>query len=94
MRSTRFFIPVMIFIFTINLPSALSLYWFTGGLVALIQQTIILRRDEEEMEEIADKPSKRSKNVSNIPEAEIVKQATQKKKSKAKKSSNKKKRRK
>ena len=94
MRSTRFFIPVMIFIFTINLPSALSLYWFTGGLVALIQQTIILRRDEEEMEGIADKPSKKSKNVSDIPEAEIVKQATQKKKSKAKKSSNKKKRRK
>lgn len=94
MRSTRFFIPVMIFIFTINLPAALSLYWFTGGLVALIQQTIILRRDEEEMEEIADKPSKKSKNVSKIPEAEIVKQATQKKKSKAKKSSNKKKRRK
>lgn len=100
MKSTRFLIPGMIFIFTINLPAALSLYWFTGGLVALIQQTIILRRDEEEMEEIADKPSKKSKgskkskDVGKIPEAEIVKQATQKKKTKAKKSSNKKKRRK
>ncbi len=33
-RNMRFFIPVMIFIFTVSLPSALGLYWFVSGLVA------------------------------------------------------------
>lgn len=69
-RSTRYFLPVMIFVFTVSFPSALSLYWFVGGAVAFIQQSIVLRRDEEEMEDIADKPSK---NLADIPEAEIVK---------------------
>lgn len=68
-RSTRFLLPGMIFLFTVNLPSALSLYWLTGGLVAYLQQAYILRQDEEEMEEIADRPSK---SVEDIPEAEIV----------------------
>lgn len=69
-RSTRFLIPVMIFVFTVNIASALSLYWLVSGLVAFIQQALVLRKDEEEMEAIADKPDR--KNVSKIPEAEIV----------------------
>jgi YidC/Oxa1 family membrane protein insertase len=68
-RSTRFFIPVMIFLFTVNIASALSLYWLVSGLVAFIQQSIVLNRDEAEMEVLADGPSR---NVANIPEAEIV----------------------
>ena len=75
-RSTRFLLPGMIFLFTVNLPSALSLYWLTGGLVAYAQQAYILRQDEEEMEEIADKPA--SKNVEEIPEAEVVKPKSKK----------------
>ncbi len=57
-RQTKFLIPFMIFIFTVNLPSALSLYWFTGAIVAYLQQGYILRQDETEMESIADSPSK------------------------------------
>lgn len=68
-RSTRFLLPIMIFFFTVTLASALSLYWLTSGVVAYIQQSIALREDEEELEEIANEPSKDSKN---IPEAEIV----------------------
>lgn len=49
-RSMRFLLPVMIFVFTINIPSALALYWLTSGIVALIQQSIVLREDSEEME--------------------------------------------
>ena len=49
-RSTRYFIPVMIFFFTVNIASALSLYWLTSGLVAMLQQGRILRKDEEEIE--------------------------------------------
>jgi YidC/Oxa1 family membrane protein insertase len=69
-RSTMYFLPIMIFFFTVSLASALSLYWLVSGVVAYIQQSIILNRDEEEMEDIADKPSGR--NLSEIPEAEIV----------------------
>jgi YidC/Oxa1 family membrane protein insertase len=73
-RSTRFLLPAMIFLFTVNLASALSLYWLTGGLVAFIQQSIVLRRDETEMEAMADKSAK--KDVAAIPEAEVVASAT------------------
>lgn len=55
-RSTRYFIPAMILVFTIGLPSALGLYWFVSGLVAYLQQAYILKQDEEELGEIADKP--------------------------------------
>ncbi|HVA11427.1 MAG TPA: YidC/Oxa1 family membrane protein insertase [Candidatus Dormibacteraeota bacterium] len=68
-RSTRYFLPVMIFMFTVNIASALSLYWLVGGVVAFIQQSIVLNKDETEMEAIADKPSK---DVAAIPEAEVI----------------------
>ncbi|MEK7599562.1 MAG: YidC/Oxa1 family membrane protein insertase [Patescibacteria group bacterium] len=83
--STKFLLPVMIFVFTVNLASALSLYWFVGGIVAYIQQSIVLNKDEEEMEAIADKPDKKKKNLSKIPEAEIVSTNTKKPTPKAKK---------
>lgn len=68
-QSTRFLLPVFIFFVTLNIASALSLYWFIGGLVAFIQQSIILRDDENEMDALANKPTK---NVAAIPEAEVV----------------------
>ncbi len=68
-KSTRYLLPVMIFFFTVDLASALSLYWLVGGVVAYIQQSYVLREDEEKMEEIADKPTK---DIDNIPEAEII----------------------
>lgn len=49
-RSTRFLFPVLIFFFTVNMASALSLYWLVGGLAAIFQQGRILKQDEEEIE--------------------------------------------
>lgn len=77
-RTMRFFIPVMIFVFTVGLPSALSLYWFVGGLVAYIQQAKVLRQDETELEAMADKNGKK------VIEGEVIDRP---KKKKAKKSS-------
>jgi YidC/Oxa1 family membrane protein insertase len=83
-RSTQFLFPVMIFFITVNIASALSLYWLVGGIVAFIQQSILLREDTEEMEAIADKPNAKSKlasdktsskNVAEIKEAEVVEQS-------------------
>ncbi|GAC1500469.1 MAG: hypothetical protein NVS1B10_04110 [Candidatus Saccharimonadales bacterium] len=85
-RGTRYLLPVMIFTFTVNIASALSLYWLVGGVVAFIQQSIVLNKDETEMETIADKPSK---NLAAIPEAEVVKTPNTKKKPKASKKSKK-----
>ncbi len=82
-KSTRIFLPLLIVVFTINLASALSLYWLTTGIVAYIQQARILGQDETEMEKIADqKPS------SKIIEGEIIekpKTTPKKKKATAKK---------
>lgn len=90
-RLTVFFIPALIFLFTVRLASALSLYWLVSALVALIQQTIVLREDEETMEKLANgKPGKKS--VDDIIEAEVV--STKPKQRKPKTSANRKKRRK
>lgn len=68
-RSTRYFLPVLIFFFTVGIPSALSLYWLVSGLVAYWQQDRILKQDEKEMEVIADKPGRKD---SKIIEGEVV----------------------
>ena len=82
-RSMRYFIPAMIFLFTVGLASALSLYWFVGGLVAYLQQARVLRQDVTEMETIADKPSKK-----DVIEGEVInkKQKTKNNKQSSKKS--------
>jgi YidC/Oxa1 family membrane protein insertase len=68
-RSTRYLLPVMIFIFTVNIPSALALYWLVSGLTALVQQSIILKEDTSEMEaEAGTKP----KDSQEIIEGEVV----------------------
>lgn len=76
--------PFMIFLIGISLPAALALYWLVSSGVALIQQSIILRRDSEELMKVTEKANKKShitikqngKTVSRdeaaIPEAEIV----------------------
>ncbi len=87
-RSTRYLLPVMIFLFTVRIASALSLYWLVGGVVAFIQQSIVLKADETEME--AEPPSK---DLSSIPEAEIVEKPNQKTSSKSKKASKKRRKR-
>lgn len=68
-RSTRFLIPGLIFIFTVNIASALSLYFLVSGLVALIQQKNILKQDETELVKAAD-----SKSKNNVIEGEVVKE--------------------
>lgn len=69
-RSTRYLLPAMIFIFTINLASALALYWLVSGVVALVQQTIALRDDTKEME--AEAGSKDRAGTSAAPKAAVI----------------------
>jgi len=81
-RNMQYVIPIFVFLFTVNLPAALSLYWLTGGIVAYIQQSIALREDEADMEKMAD--AQPSKDVSKIVEAEVVSQPKSKKSPKKK----------
>lgn len=80
-RSTRFLLPALVFLFTVNIASALSLYWLVSGITALIQQAIILREDETEMEAVADEKGKASakSREKNAVEAEVVSSKTKKK---------------
>lgn len=88
-RSTKYFVPAMVFLFTVNLPSALSLYWLTSGLVAIIQQARVLGRDETEMEKSIEDNSK-----NQIIEGEVLPPKSKPKtKKKSKKSSKKRRKR-
>lgn len=88
MRGTRFLIPAMILLFTIGLASALSLYWMVSGIVAVIQQSKVLKQDEEELEEIADEIDDKK-----VIEGEVVRAAGSKNKKTKKSSKSTKKRR-
>lgn len=73
-RSTRYILPALVLLFTVNIASALSLYWLISGLVAFIQQTIVLRDDATEMDAIADGDTakKTADRAKNAVEAEVV----------------------
>lgn len=91
-RSTKFFIPGMVFIFTVGLPSALSLYWLTSGLIALFQQSRVLKQDEEELESGANKKPSAQSRAKKAKEAEIVTKPKQTPKQKTSKNKSKKRR--
>jgi len=93
-RSTRYFIPVMIFFFTVNIASALSLYWLVSGLVALFQQGRVLGKDEAELEASINQP-KGSKNnkTRTVIEGEVVQKPKTPKKSTGKQKARKNKKR-
>ncbi len=79
-RTMRYFIPVLIFIFTVGLASALALYWFVSGLVAYIQQSRVLRQDEVELEASAS-----SSTQKQVIEGEVIDRPNKKKTSSKKK---------
>jgi YidC/Oxa1 family membrane protein insertase len=87
MSSMIYLFPGLTFIIGLSLPGALSLYWTTASVVAIIQQTILLRKDVEELEEGEDKRLKKAKSKpTEVIEGEIVEaKPVNKKKKKGKK---------
>jgi YidC/Oxa1 family membrane protein insertase len=78
-RNTTFLLPILVFMFTVHLASALSLYWLVSGLVAYIQQSIILKEDTVEMDKVADTDThKAADREKKAIEAEIVSKPTKK----------------
>lgn len=66
-RSTKFLLPVFIFIVTVNIASALSLYWLTSGIVAFIQQARVLGQDKTEMTTAVNTDTKKTIEAEIIP---------------------------
>ena len=50
-------LPFFMFFIMISVPGALALYYAVSNLVAVGQQSYLLKKDEEEMDEIADEPT-------------------------------------
>jgi YidC/Oxa1 family membrane protein insertase len=97
-RSTRYLLPAMIFLFTVNIASALALYWLTSGLVAIVQQYIALREDAEDMSQgtsaVSTVKDAKTGAKAEVIEGEVVETPQQKASAKGKKKSGKAKRRK
>lgn len=53
-------LPAVLFFVGLYLPGALVLYYAMTSLVAIIQQHLVLNKDLDEMEAIADEPAKKS----------------------------------
>lgn len=53
------FMPFLLFFIMIGLPGALALYYAVSNIFAALQQSYILQKDKEELEEIADEPLKK-----------------------------------
>ena len=59
LTSMNYVFPFLTFFIGLSLPSALALYWVTTSSVAILQQTLVLRQDVEELEE-GVKPAKKA----------------------------------
>lgn len=93
-RMMRFIVPAMIFFISISIAAALSLYWLVSGLVAYIQQSLVLKEDEDELLETTAKIKISGESTARVVEAEIVnKKPINKNKKTPKKSTRNKKRR-
>ena len=69
------FMPIMMFFIMMSLPGAIALYYTVSNLVALAQQTYLLRQDEQELEEIADEVVSTPKVGKATKKAKLAKEA-------------------
>lgn len=56
------FMPLLLLIFALYLPGAVVLYYAVSSGVAVLQQRLVLNKDEEELITIADEPDKPNKS--------------------------------
>jgi len=69
------FMPIMMFFIMLGLPGAIALYYTVSNLVAVAQQSYLLHKDEDELEELADEPEIVTKSTATAP-AKPVKKGT------------------
>lgn len=76
-------LPIFMFFVMVSVPGALALYYAMSNLVAVAQQSYLLRKDEEEMDKLADQPVKKKQ-----PATSAGKKATAKAREKVAKEAN------
>lgn len=54
MSNMTYIFPVVTIVFALQFASALALYWTVSSLMAILQQYIVLHKDADEMEEVAE----------------------------------------
>ncbi|USN96583.1 MAG: YidC/Oxa1 family membrane protein insertase [Candidatus Nomurabacteria bacterium] len=69
-------LPFFMLFIMLSLPGAISLYYATNTIVAVIQQGRVLREDEEELEDMADHPKKSGKKATAKARARTAEEAT------------------
>lgn len=70
-------LPIFMFFIMISVPGALALYYAVSNIVAVMQQSYLLKQDEEELEEIADEsPKKPAKKATAKAREKVAKEAT------------------
>ncbi|MDR0591029.1 MAG: YidC/Oxa1 family membrane protein insertase [Candidatus Nomurabacteria bacterium] len=72
------FLPIMMFFILIGFFGALALYYLVTNIMTAIQQTMIFKKDESEMEDLVD--GKPSKDISKIQEGEVIAEPKEKQK--------------
>ena len=69
-------LPIFMFFIMVTVPGALALYYAVSNIVAVIQQSYLLKQDEEELEEIAEKPAAPPKKATAKAREKVAKEAT------------------
>lgn len=69
-------LPFFMFFIMISVPGALALYYAVSNLVAVGQQSYLLKQDEEELEEIADETVKPTKKATAKAREKVAKEGT------------------
>lgn len=77
MRKMVKVLPVFMFLVMISVPGALALYYAVSNLVAVAQQSYLLRKDEDELEQLADDALKQEKKKAKTPQVNKADKATE-----------------
>ena len=69
-------LPIFMFFVMISVPGALALYYAVSNLVAVGQQSYLLKQDEDELEEIAEEPPKPGKKATAKARQKVASEAS------------------
>lgn len=69
------FLPIMMFFIMVSIPGAIALYYGVSNIVAVMQQTYLLRKDVDELEEIAEEPAQPTKKATAKAREKVAREA-------------------
>lgn len=73
MAQMSYIMPIMLLIIMVNLPGALVLYYFLSNLITYVQQALVLRQANDEMERLGEKAVlKELKQYTSLKEGEVI----------------------